>query len=54
MIVDDSIFNLEALKIILKPKFPYELDTANNGKEAFEMFEARHKAALEKNYLDYS
>jgi len=42
--VDDSIFNLEALKIIIKNLFPFEPDTAANGQEALDQFQKREEA----------
>ena len=42
LIVDDNIFNLESLKLIVKDKFGILPDMAQNGKEAFEMFKKKN------------
>ena len=38
LIVDDNIFNLIPLELVLKAKFNIQVDMAMNGQEAVEMF----------------
>eukprot|EP00356_Strombidium_inclinatum_P009436 CAMPEP_0170499884 /NCGR_PEP_ID=MMETSP0208-20121228/32953_1 /TAXON_ID=197538 /ORGANISM="Strombidium inclinatum, Strain S3" /LENGTH=134 /DNA_ID=CAMNT_0010777641 /DNA_START=3927 /DNA_END=4331 /DNA_ORIENTATION=- len=51
MIVDDNIFNLETLKMMIREKFGFEPVTAMNGQQALDTFKARLDAALDPDRL---